>query len=422
MKDSSLNLDTKFLYETEGKTDGYFIKNETSQRLKSHADQSLAEIEKNISAGKYDFIEDLRDDSYLKSVKNVFSNVSWAQYMVVVGIGGSDLGGRTVIEAFMEQDSPTQVLFTGDSTDPVAFARILDKIDLSQTVFNIVSKSGGTLETLSAYAFFKAEVGKITDNWQRHFVFTTSGVSGVLKKEAQENNVITLPVPEGVGGRFSVLTPVGLLPALAVGVDIDALVAGGLDFARNEKSRELAAKFATSQYELYEQGIKISVMMVYSVQLQEFARWFRQLWAESLGKDDKGILPVKAWGPADQHSQGQFYNQGTPMQSVLFVKVENREVNFTLSDLDIDEAKYLESVDFNKIVNIECDASAESLFNHGRPSAMLSIERLDARALGELFMFFQLAVVYLAQMLGVNAFDQPGVEEGKRIMNAALGK
>ena len=205
-------------------------------------------------------------------------------------------------------------------------------------------------------------------------------------------------------------------------MDIKELVSGALSFATNEETRKIAQELARSQYELYQQEIKISVMMTYSVQLQEFTRWFRQLWAESLGKDGKGILPIKAWGPADQHSQAQFYNQGSPLQSMIFVKVNNRKTNFTLKGIDVPEAQYLEDVDFNKIVNIEAEATAQSIYDNDRPTAMLSLEELTPVALGELFMLFELAVVYLAEMLEVNAFDQPGVESGKILINQKLGK
>lgn len=420
MKNTSLSFDTKYLYEQQN--GGHFIAKEIVKVEANHVRKSIDKIEENIVVAQYDFIEVLKDDSYLKSVHNIYANLKWAEYMVVIGIGGSDLGGRTIVEAFYQKSNQMKVLFAGDSTDPVAFQRILDQIDLKKTVFNVVSKSGGTLEPLATYVFYKSQVKKMASNWAKHFVFTTSSVKGILKDEAQRHNVITLPVPEGVGGRFSVLTPVGLLPALAASVDIKALVAGALNFATNEETRKIAQELARSQYELYQQEIKISVMMTYSVQLQEFARWFRQLWAESLGKDGKGILPIKAWGPADQHSQAQFYNQGSPLQSLLFVKVNNRAINFTLKGIDVPEAEYLEGVDFNKIINIEAEATAQSIYDNDRPTAMLSVDELTPSALGELFMLFELAVVYLAEMLEVNAFDQPGVESGKIIINRKLGK
>lgn len=419
MKNTSISFESKYLYK--GGSD-LFISKSTIDNEADHVASSIANVEERLQRGEYGFVEVLHQDTYVKDVRNVFVNLRWAEYMVVIGIGGSDLGARTIIEVFCQKNRPIKVLFVGDSTDPVAFKRTLDAVDISKTVFNVVSKSGGTLETLSSYVFFKSQVKKQVANWSKHFVFTTSGVSGILKDEAERHNVITLPVPEEVGGRFSVLTPVGLLPALAGGVRIEEMVDSAYHFATSDKARKMAQEIARSQFELYQQGTKLSVMMTYSIQLQEFARWFRQLWAESLGKDGKGILPIKAWGPADQHSQGQFYNQGSPLQSVMFVKVKNRSVNYVLEEIDVPEAQFLEGVDFNKIVNIEADASMKSIYNNGRPVSMITINELDEKSLGELFMLFELAVVYLAEMLGVNAFDQPGVEDGKVLINEKLGK
>jgi glucose-6-phosphate isomerase len=408
MHNTSLSLDTKFLY---GDASKLLISDQTVQSQKQHIAKSIAQVETTLSNGGYGFIETLKDIHYLDEVKNVYTNLQWAEYLVIVGIGGSDLGGRTIVEAFRSKNNPITVLFVGDSTDPVALARILDQVNLRKTVFNIISKSGGTLETLSTYLFFKQQV-----------TTTTSKTTGLLKDEAAKHNVITLAVPEDVGGRFSVLTSVGLLPALALGLDCTALVKGALDFSQDGEARKAAQDLAKSQYELYKQGTFVSVMMVYSTQLQEFSRWYRQLWAESLGKEGKGILPIKAWGPADQHSQLQFYNQGSPLQSIMFIKIANRDINFTLRNIDIDQATYLEGVDFNTIINVEADATYQSLQNVGKPVSLLTIDMLTEKSLGELFMLFELAVVYLAQMIEVNAFDQPGVEESKTLIHKMLGK
>lgn len=419
MNKSSLSLTTKYLYEID--KPGFFISDETVQDVSELTSEKIAIVEKNLHEKKYDFVEELAVDRYLVKVETVLANLKWAETLVVVGIGGSDLGGRAIVEAFLPKDAPMKVLFVGDSTDPVSLKRLLDQIDLNKTVFNIVSKSGGTVETLSTYVFFKAQVKKVANNWAKHFVFTTSTKSGILKAEAERHSVIILPVPEGVGGRFSVLTPVGLLPALAIGADIKSMVKGAHEFATNSESRKMAQELAKAYFELFHQGIKVAVLMSYSVQLQEFARWYRQLFAESLGKNNTGILPIKAWGPADQHSQLQFYNEGSPLQSVLILSIRDREVNYTLSDIDVPEAKYLEGQDFGYLLQLEAEATATSLYNHGRPNATLEVGQLDAKALGELFMLFELAVVYLAEMFEVNGFDQPGVEESKQLVNKALG-
>lgn len=420
MNKSSLKLDLTTFYESD--KPGFFISEETVLDLAEDVEIKLKQVDERITAKKYDFIEELKNSIHLKKVENVLANLRWAETMVVVGIGGSDLGARAIIEAFSPKEPQMRVLFAGDTTDPVSLERILDQIDLNKTIFNIVSKSGGTIETLSTYVFFKSQVKKIANNWAKHFVFTTSEKAGILKEEAERHNVMSLPVPEGVGGRFSVLTPVGLLPALAIGVDIESLVDGARNFAASTTGKKMAKDLAKAYYELYHQGIKVAVVMTYSVQLQEFARWYRQLFAESLGKNDLGILPIKAWGPADQHSQLQFYNEGTPLQSVLLLLVENRKTNFKLENIDVPQAKHLEGQDFNYLLNLEARSTATSLTNHGRANALLITDELTPSALGELFMLFELCVVYLAELFAVNGFDQPGVEESKKIVNQALGQ
>lgn len=419
MSRSSLSFDAAFLYAASAGP--LMISSQTVQETQSQVDGALTAVNDRRDDGQYDFIEELRSRSYLKRIQAVAEEISWADTVVVIGIGGSDLGARAIQEALQDQPK-MNVIFAGDTPDPDDLRRVWDQISLETTVFNIVSKSGQTVEVVSQYAYWKQQVRHQTDQWQRHFVFTTDQENGVLRAEADQYDVTTLPIPAGVGGRFSVLTPVGLFPAFLMGVDIQSLVDGALQLADESDQRHQAEAFAASQFQLYHQGTKLVAMMPYSSRLNEFARWFRQLWAESLGKQDKGILPIQARGPADQHSQAQFYNQGSPLLSVLFLRINQRSESFTLSEVDIEAVQYLQGHDFQHILNVEQEATALALFKAGRPSGTMALDRLDAYSLGQLFMFFELAVVYVAEMLAVNAFDQPGVEEGKQLMYALLGR
>lgn len=414
-----LSYTSTFLYQTHGVTHG--ISNKTVSENKKTVEGAIARVEQKIKAKEYGFINILSEKKMIKQMQTVFQSIRFAKTLVVVGIGGSDLGARAVQQA-IEMDRPAMdVLFHGDSTDPVAITRLLRQIDLEDTAFCIISKSGETIETISQYVLFKAIMKQQTDDWAEHFVFITDAKKGILREEATEHHILTLPIPDDVGGRFSVQTTVGLFPSLAMSVDIEQLLKGAENVVK--EYREVAQQIASDQFLLSEEGLKVSILMPYSVQLEEFARWFRQLWAESLGKDgDKGILPIQARGPADQHSQVQFYTQGTLLHSLLFLRIEKREDDYTMDDVDIKAVSYLKGHSFHEIVNAEQQATALALKKLGRPSAVLSIEKLDAFSLGQLFMVFELAVVYLAEMLGVNAFDQPGVEEGKVMMYALLGR
>ncbi len=417
---TQISFNQNFLYATAENSVG--IRKETQTQTAERVQHAIAAVEKKLADHQYGFVEVLAEDHYLTAVEVAFENIRWAKTLVVIGIGGSDLGARAVQQALEVEKPPFRVIFHGDSTDPVAITRLLRSINLDETVFNIISKSGETVETISQYIYLKQVVQQSTGEWQKHFLFTTDEKNGILREEADREKVATLPIPPTVGGRFSVLTPVGLLPAVAMGVDIRTLVRGAVEFAASTEMRVLAQNFATSQFQLYTQGMKLVVMAPYSVQLEEFARWFRQLWAESLGKDGKGILPIQARGPADQHSQYQFYNQGTSMQSLFFIRIEHAAEDYTLSGIGVPAVQYLEGHSFHEILNTEQEASALALKKVGRPSAVLSMSKLDADSLGKLFMFFELAVVYVAEMLGVNAFDQPGVEEGKQMMYALMGR
>jgi glucose-6-phosphate isomerase len=396
------------------------VKKEIREEEESTIQSAIKNVEEKIASKSYGFITILSDKKMLTRMNTVFQGIRWAKSLVVVGIGGSDLGARAIQQAIELERPALDVYFHGDSTDPVAITRLLRLIDLEDTVFCIISKSGETIETISQYVLFKSIMKQQTEEWAEHFVFITDAKKGILREEADQHHIATLAIPDDVGGRFSVQTTVGLFPALAMSVDVEKLLEGGKSAVK--EYRKIAQEIATDQYLLYQQGLKVNILMPYSVQLEEFGRWYRQLWAESLGKDGKGVLPIQARGPADQHSQVQFYTQGSLLHSLLFLRIEQREDDYTIDEVDINAVSYLKGHSFHEIVNREQESTALALKKLGRSTATFSLDKLDAFGLGQLFLVFELAVVYLAEMLGVNAFDQPGVEEGKVMMYALLGR
>ena len=413
-----LSFDSKFLYQKNGVNHG--ISEATVSKFKPQIDQAVQKVNEKLKAQSYGFANILSDSNQVSEMNKIFAQIRWAKYLVVVGIGGSDLGARAILQAIEADEPPLVVYFHGDSTDPVAITRLMRQIDLGETVFCIISKSGETIETISQYVFFKNVVQKQLEHWQDHFVFITDAKKGILREEADTHHILTLPIPDDVGGRFSVQTSVGLFPALAMGVDISQLIEGAKDAINNQQA--IAQELATTQFLLAQQNISVNVLMPYSIQLEEFARWYRQLWAESLGKNGKGILPIQARGPADQHSQAQFYTEGTLLHSLLFLRINTRLENYVIENVDVKNVEYLEGLYFHNILNAEQESTALALKKLGRPSATLSIEKLDAFSLGQLFGVFELAVVYLAEMMEIDAFNQPGVEEGKQMMYALLGR
>lgn len=386
-------------------------------------EKALGKLMSEISEQQHGFINMLKDGELVEQCEAMIDKIAWAETLVVIGIGGSDLGSRAIQNALQGFSPPMKVIFTGDTTDPTELDRLHKQLNLQTTIFNVVSKSGGTIETISNYLYWKNEMRKVADNWADHFIFTTEPKSGLLFQEAQEYDIEILPIPSDVGGRFSVLSPVGLFPALAMGIEAGDLVDGAssvlTDFVRNSED-SIACELAWQQFTLLQQGIPTVVMMPYSIKLNEFARWFRQLWAESLGEAGRGVLPIQSYGPADQHSQLQFYVEGPVIASCLFLKVLDHQSEYKLEGVDIEEYNYLEGKTFAEIINAELYATAHSLHKIGRPSATLEVDKVDATNLGELFMTFELAVVLLGYMLDMNPFDQPGVEESKKLIKQKL--
>lgn len=375
---------------------------------------------------EHGFLEILQNTQIIDKCQDIFNKVSWAKTLVVVGIGGSDLGGRMLQGTLEKPNAPMEVIFIGDTTDPYPYYKLLTKINPEKTIVNIISKSGSTTETAAAYSILKNYFQQNSDNWTKHFVFTTDIKEGVLRKEADQNNILTLEVPDNVGGRFSVLTSVGLFPALAMGIDIDKLLMGAMKYSQvlvNLKDQSPDWQLALTQFLFQkDKNINTVVMMSYAVRLELFANWFRQLWAESSGKDGKGILPIKAIGPADQHSQIQFYNQGKWLSTFIFLSLEKYSHNLTITNTGSQELSYLENKNLETIIRTECDATRFSLANNGRPSVNLKLPELNEQFVGQLIILFEQSIVYLCELLSVNAFDQPGVEQGKEYMYSLLGK
>lgn len=382
-------------------------------------------IVERLQAKKYGFVNHVLTaaDLDVKAISTYLKKHKWIKTLVVVGIGGSDLGGRAIRQALASelatQSPKIDLLFHGDSTDPNDITWLLDRLDLEGTLFNVVSKSGTTLEVMTQYLLLKGIMEQHKPrSWRKHFVFTTDPEDGLLNKESRRNRIKTFKIPTDVGGRYSVLTAVGLLPAMAIGVDVDQMLAGARQAVNSFKANpvdSLPMLIAWSQMLLYKQGYKAVVAMPYSTRLNEFTRWFRQLWAESLGKSGKGILPIQSWGPADQHSQLQFYTQGELLASFMLFSVGDHQNNYKIGHVDIPELAYLSHKHFGDIINIQHRSTQAALTSTGRPNASLHIDRVDAFTLGEMFMVFMLAVVCLAEMMGVDAFDQPGVEEVKQL-------
>ncbi|MFT7184148.1 MAG: glucose-6-phosphate isomerase [Oceanicoccus sp.] len=341
--------------------------------------------------------------------------------IVICGIGGSSLGAHCLRDTLKGpywnmHGSPR--LFVLDNLDLVD--EVEKVIDHDKTLFIIISKSGRTPEPMSQYFYFKEKVSR------ENFVFITDSEKGELRKIADELKIPTLTVPDNVGGRFSVLTPVGLLPAALMGIDIERMMEGAAKMADSFMSKEydlnLPFQLATVQYLLdWKHGIRMSVMMPYSTRLWTFADWYRQLLAESTGKDGKGLTPIRALGVTDQHSQVQLYNEGPTDKLLMFIEVEEGSET-VIPHVENEAMSYLSGVTFHQLMNTEKRATEQAVSEYRKPNLTIKIPRVDEYSLGQLFMLFEASIAFLGEYYSIDAFSQPGVELGKTLTKDLLSK
>jgi glucose-6-phosphate isomerase len=341
--------------------------------------------------------------------------------VLVVGIGGSALGAATLAAALPAPDGAPPV-HTLDNVDPAHAERLLAALPLDRTVVNVVSKSGTTAETLANFLVVRDAMDRAGVDWTDRTLVTT-GDAGPLRRLADRHDLPTLRVPDGVPGRFSVLSPVGTAAAALRGADIEALVAG---------AREAAADLSGSLFEtpayaygavahaLDRRGATANAMLPYAEALEPFAEWFAQLWAESLGKEGLGQTPLRALGATDQHSQLQLYRAGRRDKLVTFVRPAERAASAPVPDVPAD-VPYLDGAGLGDLLDAEFRATEASLAAAGRPSVRVEVDRLDARSVGGLLYGFEAACVLVGELDGVETFTQPAVEWGKVAARGLLG-
>jgi glucose-6-phosphate isomerase len=372
--------------------------------------------------------------------------------LVVLGIGGSALGNIALQGALnplthnlldaKHRNGPR--LFVVDNVDPHSFGAVMEFIrasdpGLNRTCFNVVSKSGETAETATQFMTVRRMLidAHGEKDHAKHIVAITDPSKGTMRQICDANGYDTLPVPDGVGGRFSVLSPVGLFSAAMCRIDIDALLDGAAAMdercSHADLAKNPAAMLATILVRLgLEKGKVNHVMMPYSNQLYLLADWFRQLWAESLGKDktldgkaiNAGFTPIKALGTTDQHSQVQLYREGPNDKAFCFIEVEDfggGDVSIP-TGLGVEATKYLEGSTFGTLLNAEKRATEYALVESQRPNLTITMPRIDARHVGEFIALWEVATAYAGLMLNIDAYDQPAVETGKVATFGLMGR
>ncbi len=406
------------------------------------------DLEKGRQEGRLAFYELPYQVEIVKEIRQVTKPLlEWCWEFIVLGIGGSALGARALHQALCHpqhnklplgrrQHKPS--LWVLDNIDPDYMYGILDALELRRAMVNVISKSGSTAETLAQLLFLfrvlKARLGE--DKARERFIITTDPEKGTLRQLAEKEGFLTLSVPPAVGGRFSVLTSVGLLPAAMVGIDIEELLAGArfMDERLKQSGRDNLAYTLASLYYLYAtvKQRPILVFMPYASSLAFFAEWFCQLWAESLGKKfdlsgnvvHAGSTPVRALGVTDQHSQLQLYMEGPHDKLITFLEVEKFTHELTLNPFfpGYENLDYLADRSLNELFQTEFQATAFNLRRAQRPNLSLRIPEINAFTMGQLIYLFEVATVAAGGLFGVNPLDQPGVEGGKNTTYGLMGR
>ena len=369
---------------------------------------------------------------------------SECEAVVVLGIGGSALGPAAVQAALNHlhyNELPAEKrggprLYIEDNIDPERMAALMDVVDLKKTCFNVITKSGGTAETMSQYLIvteaLKAACG---DDWKKHILITTSETKGFLIQIAKREGFKTFYIPDGVGGRFSELCPVGLIAAAVCGIDVRGLLAGAKDMDERCKTDEVFANPALLDAGLMmlamNKGANMSVMMPYADSLKLMADWYAQLWAESLGKNvtldgkpcNVGQTPIKTLGVTDQHSQLQLYTEGPFDKVITFLKVEKFRATTPIPHGcdDIPTIAFLGGKSHNQLIEAERQGTEYALYKAGRMSQTITLPEVNANTVGQLLYFFELVTAYAGALLNIDAFNQPGVEESKVASYAVRG-
>jgi glucose-6-phosphate isomerase len=369
------------------------------------------------------------------------------EVLVVIGIGGSALGPQALHQALNHPyhnllprpPCRNPRLFFCDNVDPEQLQGLMDILPLERTAINVITKSGATAETMSTFLVFREELvnrlGK--EACAARIIATTDPVKGALRQIAQAEGYATLDIHPGVGGRFSVFTPVGLLPAAASGIDVAELLAGAAFMDKlcdiPHLQNNPAYMNAGLQYLANtRKGKSLSVMMPYSSRLEYTADWYRQLWAESLGKKyslsgkvvNVGPTPVSALGATDQHSQIQLYMEGPADKVISFIRVESFSHSLPIPHAFAEQEGigYLGGHHIGELLLAEHTATALALSHNQRPNCTLSMPELNPFTMGQLLYLLEVQTAFSGALYGINPFDQPGVEEGKQATYALMGR
>ncbi|MBI9111169.1 glucose-6-phosphate isomerase [Maridesulfovibrio ferrireducens] len=399
------------------------------------ADAISARFSKEVAEGKLPFCSMPYMAELLYDLEGLEDYVKGFDHMLLLGIGGSALGARALQKAFFsEQDEPCHKgpwFWIGDNVCAKTLESYLEKLPLEKTLVAVVSKSGGTIETISQYFLIRKKMQKkLGEKWNRNFLFVTDKKSGFLREQADELSIRTLDVPDNLGGRYSVLSAVGLLPAMFMGIDYRSLVEGASAVLSPLASSTLDAetllnhpsyKIACWNAALMEKGYNELIFFSYIPQWACFGQWFAQLWAESLGKEGKGSQPIPAVGATDQHSVNQMFLDGPRNKGCLFLTCDSLPHGEKFLEDIPDKFSYIKGKSFGDLIHAEGLGTKMALSANDVPLVEFKMAEASEESAGRLMGVLMAATIFTGWMMGINPIDQPAVELGKRLAKARLG-
>ena len=377
-----------------------------------------------------------KDSDEYKRVKKAAKKIqSDSDVLLVIGIGGSYLGARAVIEAlhssiYSADESKTHIIYVGNNLSPDYLSDVLQAIQGKDFSINVISKSGTTTEPAIAFRIFRELIENkygLKEAKKRIYV-TTDASKGALKQLAKSEGYETFVIPDDVGGRFSVLTPVGLLPIAASGIDIDELMDGAIESEDKYSDASLeyneCYQYAVFRNLMYDGGKEMEILASYEPKMHYFVEWWKQLFGESEGKDGKGLFPVGCQFTTDLHSLGQYIQDGKRMMFETIINFEKSHNDFTINfdEDNLDNLNYLVGKQLSYINQKAMEGTVKAHTDGGVPNVLINVKELNAHTIGELIYFFEKSCAMSAELLEVNPFNQPGVEKYKTNMFRLLEK
>lgn len=374
---------------------------------------------------------DKKEYEKIKKIANKVQNDS--EVFIVIGIGGSYLGARAVIEALTnkyKKENKVEVLYVGNNLNPNYINEIIDYVSDKEISLNVISKSGKTTESAIAFRIFRnlMENKYGVDGARKRIFITTTKRKGALYKIAMQEKYIKLSIPENIGGRYSVLTPVGLLPMAVAGINIDEIIKGAQSAQEKYNEENLkyneCYKYAVARNVLYEREKNIEIFGTYEPKMFYFIEWWKQLFGESEGKNYSGIFPTGVTYTTDLHSLGQYIQEGrrNVFETILNIKNSESDIVLGYDEENLDELNYIAGKNLSYVNKKAMEGTIKAHVDGGVPNIIINVDYLNEKTIGQLIYFFEKACAISGSILGINPFDQPGVEKYKENMFKLLGK